>query len=232
MKTYAEITAELSAMKDETYRVFNERIVNIPAGSSIGVRTPMLRAYGKQLIKEEGFGLDVLLAFPNDLFEIRLLKCFAVGMVKMPFEEKILYIERCLPVIDGWAVCDLFCSTLKEVKKHRAAFLPYIETYVAEGSEFSQRFGYIMLLGCYMQAEYLPVIFRLLDGAKSEYYYAHMGAAWLLAEVLTRFFEEGVRYLQKGALAQKSKKKAVQKARESFRVSEEQKNYLKDLKIC
>lgn len=135
----------------------------------------MLRAYGKQLIKEEGFVLDALLAFPDDLFEVRLLKCFVVGMVKMPFEEKISYIERCLPVIDGWAVCDLFCSTLKEVKKHRAAFLPYIETYVAEGSEFSQRFGYIMLLGCYMQAEYLPVIFRLLDGAKSEYYYAHMG---------------------------------------------------------
>ena len=56
MKTYAEITAELSAMKDETYRVFNERIVNIPAGSSIGVRTPMLRAYGKQLIKKRASG--------------------------------------------------------------------------------------------------------------------------------------------------------------------------------
>ena len=232
MKTYTEILAELSAMKDETYRVFNERIVNIPAGSSLGGRTPRLRAPGQQLGEEGGVVLDALLAFPDDLFEIRLLKCFAVGMVRMPFEEKISYIERCLPVVDGWAVCDLFCSTLKEVKKHRAAFLPYIETYVAEGSEFSQRFGYIMLLGCYMQAEYLPAIFRLLDGAKSEHYYAHMGAAWLLAEVLTRFFAEGVRYLQKGALAQKSKKKAVQKARESFRVSEEQKNYLKDLKIC
>ena len=232
MKTYTEILAELSAMKDETYRVSTERNENIPADSCHGVRPPRRRAYGKQLIKEEGFVLDALLAFPDDLFEIRLLKCFAVGMVRMPFEEKISYIERCLPVVDGWAVCDLFCSTLKEVKKHRAAFLPYIETYVAEGSEFSQRFGYIMLLGCYMQAEYLPAIFRLLDGAKSEHYYAHMGAAWLLAEVLTRFFAEGVRYLQKGALAQKSKKKAVQKARESFRVSEEQKNYLKDLKIC
>ena len=232
MKTYTEILAELSAMKDETYRVFNERIVNIPAGSSLGGRTPRLRALGKQLNKKKGFVFGAVLPFPDDLFEIRLLKCFAVGMVRMPFEEKISYIERCLPVVDGWAVCDLFCSTLKEVKKHRAAFLPYIETYVAEGSEFSQRFGYIMLLGCYMQAEYLPAIFRLLDGAKSEHYYAHMGAAWLLAEVLTRFFAEGVRYLQKGALAQKSKKKAVQKARESFRVSEEQKNYLKDLKIC
>ena len=128
MKTYTEILAELSAMKDETYRVFNERIVNIPAGSSLGVRTPRLRAYGKQLIKEEGFVLDALLAFPDDLFEVRLLKCFAVGMIKLPLEEKILYIERCLPVIDGWAVCDLFCSALIEVKKHRASFLLYIAT--------------------------------------------------------------------------------------------------------
>ena len=232
MMTYEQLLAALAEKKDETYRQFNERIVNVPAGTSIGVRTPLLRAFGKELVKGEGFDLDALLAFPNDVFEVRLLKCYAVGYKKMPFAEKVRYIEACLPVIDGWAVCDLFCSALKEVKKHRAAFLPYIEKYVAEGSEFSQRFGYIMLLGCYMEEEYLPVIFRLLDGAKSEYYYAHMGAAWLLAEVLTRFFEEGVRYLQEGALAQKSKKKAVQKARESFRVSEEQKNYLKDLKIC
>ena len=68
MKTYAEITAELSAMKDETYRVFNERIVNIPAGSSIGVRPPMLRAHGQQLIQEEGFRLGAPPALPNDLF--------------------------------------------------------------------------------------------------------------------------------------------------------------------
>lgn len=231
MKTYEQIVAELTAYKDEAYRQFNERIVNIPAGTSIGVRTPALRDYGKKLVRGENFDLDALLVFPNDIFEVRLLKCFAVGYQKMPFETKIAYIDRCIPVIDGWGVCDLFCSTLKEVKKHRAEYLPYIERYIARGSEFSQRFGYIMLLGCYMEEDYLPVIFRLLNEAKSEYYYTHMGAAWLLAEVLTHYFEAGVQYLQTGALVARSKKKAIQKACESFRVSDEQKKYLKNLKI-
>ena len=230
MKTYDEITAELSAMKDETYRVFNERIVNIPAGSSLGVRTPLLRAYGKRLIKEEGFRLDALLAFPSDLFEMRLLKCFAVGMVRMPFEEKILYIERCLPVIDGWAVCDLFCSVLKEVKRHREEFFPQLSRYVGQGTEFSQRFAYVLLLGCYMDEAWLPAIFSLLDRARTEFYYTHMGAAWLLAEVFVKFFDRGVAYCGVTALSPKTCNKAIQKACESFRLRDEQKIFLKSLK--
>ena len=66
MKTYEELLADLAAMKDERYRVFNERIVNVPAGSSVGVRTPLLRDYGKKLVKGDGFDLDLLLSFPND----------------------------------------------------------------------------------------------------------------------------------------------------------------------
>lgn len=230
MKEYEEILAELSAMKDEKYRLFNERIVNIPAGSSVGVRTPLLRDYGRRLVKEEGFDLDDLLAFPNDVFEVRLLKCFAVGNCKMPFARKMKYIEKCVPVIDGWAVCDLFCSTLKEVKKHREAFLPEIKKYVGQGTEFSQRFGYIMLLGCYMEREYLADIFALLGQARTEFYYTHMGAAWLIAEVLVKFYEEGVAYLQSCTLDAKTVNKAIQKARESYRLTEVQKNYLKSLK--
>lgn len=68
MKSYAEVIAELAAMRDEKYRAFNERIVNIPQGTSVGVRTPLLRDYGKGLVKGEGFDLDALLAFPNDVF--------------------------------------------------------------------------------------------------------------------------------------------------------------------
>lgn len=230
MKSYEDIVAELSALKDEKYRVFNERIVNIPAGTSIGVRTPLLRDFGKKLVSGAGFDLDGLLSFPNGIFEIRLLKCFAVGYTKMPFSEKVEYIERCVPIIDGWGVCDLFCSTLKEVKKHRKEFLPEIKKYVAEGTEFSQRFGYIMLLGCYMEREYLPEIFALLADAKTQYYYTHMGAAWLIAEVLVKFYEEGVEYLKNCPLCAKTVNKAIQKARESYRLSEEQKNYLKFLK--
>ena len=230
MKSYAEVIAELAAMRDEKYRAFNERIVNIPQSKIVGVRMPLLRDYGKGLVKGEGFDLDALLAFPNDVYEIRLLKCFAVGYTKMSFPEKVKYIERCVPFIDGWAVCDLFCSTLKEIAKHREEFLPHIEAYIALGTEFSQRFGYILLLGCYMAEEYLPRIFTLLEQAHTQYYYTHMGAAWLIAEVLVKFYERGVSFLQTTALDAKTVNKAIQKARESYRLTDEQKNFLKLLK--
>ena len=96
--TYEGILSELGAMKDEKYRQFNERIVNIPAGSSIGVRTPLLRAYGKELVRREDFSLDELLRFPGGVFEVRLLKCFCVGYKKMPFAEKRVYIEAAFPL--------------------------------------------------------------------------------------------------------------------------------------
>ena len=230
MITYEETLAELSAMKDEKYRIFNERIVNVPAGTSIGVRTPLLRDYAKKFVKRKDFSFAELFSWPNGLYEIRLLKCLCVGYAKAPFAEKEALIEKCLPVIDGWGVCDLFCATLKEIEKHRKEFLPNIERYIAMGAEFSQRFGYILLLGCYMEEGYLPVVFRLLGEAKTEYYYTYMGAAWLLAEVLVKFYDAGVRYLKEGALDGRTKNKAIQKARESFRLTDEQKNYLKSLK--
>lgn len=230
MITYEETLAELSAVKDEKYRIFNERIVNVPAGTSIGVRTPLLRDYAKKFVKREDFSFAELFSWSNGLYEIRLLKCLCVGYAKVPFAEKEALIEKCLPVIDGWGVCDLFCATLKEIEKHRKEFLPNIERYIAMGAEFSQRFGYILLLGCYMEEEYLPVIFRLLGEAKTEYYYTYMGAAWLLAEVLVKFYDAGVRFLKEGTLDGRTKNKAIQKARESFRLTDEQKNYLKSLK--
>lgn len=156
MITYEETLAELSAMKDEKYRIFNERIVNVPAGTSIGVRTPLLRDYAKKFVKRKDFSFAELFSWPNGLYEIRLLKCLCVGYAKVPFAEKEALIEKCLPVIDGWGVCDLFCATLKEIEKHRKEFLPNIERYIAMGAEFSQRFGYILLLGCYMEEGYLP----------------------------------------------------------------------------
>lgn len=230
MRTYQQIIAELTALKDEKYRVFNERIVNVPAGTSIGVRTPLLRGYAKKFVAEKDFSFEDLFTWSNEVYEIRLLKCLCVGYAKIPFAEKRILIGRMLPVIDGWAVCDLFCSTLKEVKRHREEFFPDVERFVSMGTEFSQRFGYIMLLGCYMEERYLPEIFRLLREADTQYYYTYMGAAWLLAEVLVRFYEAGVRYLKEGPLDGRTKNKAIQKARESFRLTEEQKNYLKSLK--
>lgn len=230
MKSYAQILQDLREMKDEKFRIFNERIVNISSGSSIGVRTPYLREYAKKFVQEAEFDFEELFSFPNDVFEIRLLKCLCVGYAKQSYEMLVKNIARCVPVIDGWAVCDLFVSTLKVLKKHRKEFLPELKKYAADKTEFSQRFALIVLLSCYMDEEYLPIIFGVLDEADTQYYYSHMGAAWLLAEVLVRFYDAGVRYLKEGMLDSKTKNKAIQKARESYRLTVDQKNSLKSLK--
>ena len=230
MKTYEQVLEELRERKDEKFRLFNERIVNVPSGSSIGVRTPLLRAYAKEFLKQEDFSFDALFSFPNEIYEIRLLKCLCVGYAKVPYARLVSLIRRCVPILDGWAVCDLFCSTLKVFKKHREEFLPEIQKYLDRGTEFSQRFALILLLGCYMEKSCLPVIFRALDTVDTRPYYTYMGAAWLLAEVLVKFYEDGVQYLKTGMLDARTKAKAITKARESFRLTQEQKNFLKSLK--
>lgn len=97
--------------------------------------------------------------------------------------------------------------------------MPHIEAYIARGTEFSQRFGYILLLGCYMAEEYLPRIFSLLEQAHTQYYYTHMGAAWLIAEVLVKFYECGVSFLQTTALDAKTDQQSHPEARESYRLT-------------
>ena len=172
----------------------------------------------------------LLLFMPNRYFEIRVLKCLCVGSFKVPYEVLCQNIARVMPVVDGWAVCDAFCSSLRGIRQHKEKFYQEIEHYIRQGSEFSQRFAYRMLLGYYMEKSYLPKIFTCLDQAHTQYYYTHMGAAWLIAEVLVCFFEEGVSYLKNGTIEGKTKNKAIQKARESDRLTIEQKNYLKSLK--
>ncbi len=227
---YEELLDSLRAQSDEKFRVFNERIVNVEPGKSIGVRIPLLRAEAKRLVKREDFSLEELFCFPDEYFEVRVLKCLCAAYARMTFAQRVGTIRRCLAFVDGWAVCDVFCSALNEVEKHRGEYLEEIRGFILQGTEFSQRFGYVMLLGHYMQEEYLGEIFALLDKADTEHYYTMMGAAWLLAEVLVKFYERGVAYLKEGGLAANAKRKAIQKACESYRIDGEQKIYLKSLK--
>ena len=230
MRPYEQIVAELSALADERYRPFNERVANIPAGSSLGVRMPALRAFGKALVREEGFDLSAFLDYPQNVYEVRLLQGYAAASVKMPFVKRMEAVARFVPAIDGWSVCDFFCSCLKDVKRHRGEMFPYLACCVESGREFFQRFAYVLLLGCYMDEAWLPAVFSLLDKVRGELYYAHMGAAWLLAEVLVKFYERGVNYLAGCPLEGKTVNKAIQKARESFRLTQRQKDALLSLR--
>lgn len=230
MKRYEEILKDFMALRDEKYRVFNERIANIPEGTSLGIRIPALRKYAKNLINETGFDFETLFSFPEDIFEMRILKCLCVGYAKEPYEEKVSLINACVPRIQSWAECDVFVSTLKDLKKYCMDYRQDILGFAESAEEFTQRYALVILLSCYMRKEYLSTIFYVLGLVNTDLYYVHMGAAWLLAEVLVKFYEEGVTYLKEGSLAVKTKNKGIQKALESRRLTVEQKKYLKSMK--
>ena len=106
-----------------------------------------------------------------------------------------------------------------------------MEEFFAQGWEFYQRCVLTTLLGYYTEEKYLPLISEYLKRADTDLYYVHMAAAWLTAEVLVKHYEQGLEILKGGSLPPKTHNKAIQKAKESFRITEEQKGYLESLKI-
>lgn len=222
MLTYEKMLERLKSFEDETYRAFHKKLLHNEAVNVIGVRMPILR----KLAKEWAGEWREILAFPDEYYEVTLLKCLCVG--KLPFREFCENVNRVVPLLDNWATCDCFDAPC--IAKNRQAFVPYIRNFLADGREFVVRYGLVTLLHYYVEEEYLPLIFESVEGCGAEQYYVMMGAAWLVAEVLVKHFEAGVQFLGKGTLPKSTHNKAIQKARESFRLTAEQKARLNAMK--
>ena len=223
MITYEEVLARLTALKDDSYAAFHSKLLKNDNVRLIGVRTPALRALAKEWRGEA----DTFLTFPDEYYEITFLKCALVGMLK--YEEFIERVDEVVPLIDNWATCDMFTAPC--VKKHREAFLPFIKRYLQSDREFTVRYGLVMLLHYYVEEKYLPLIFESVRNLKRKDYYIMMGAAWLIAEVLVKYYKEGTRFLEEGCMPKTMHNKAIQKACESYRISDEEKASLKLFKL-
>ena len=222
MITYEEVLARLFAHRDEKYAAFHFGLLKNENVHLIGVRTPDLRKLSKEWKGEA----DNFLSFPDEYYEVTFLKCALVGM--LPYTDFVTRVDRVVPLLDNWATCDMFTAPC--VKKHRGEFLPFIKKYLQSDKEFTVRYGLVMLLHYYVEEEYLPLIFESVRELKREEYYIMMGAAWLIAEVLVKHYDEGVRFLQESKCHKVMHNKAIQKACESFRISQQQKVFLKSLK--
>lgn len=218
---YSAFVHELYALREEEFAVFQEKIIRPRALKIIGVRTPELR----KLVKKYRRETDALFSFPDEYYETVFLRLNVAAL--LPYTEFLSRLDACVRSIENWALCDTFKPRCLE--RHTDDFLPYIEKYLL-GGEFSQRFSLVTLLSFYMKEEYLPVIFDALQRCDTAFYYTYMGAAWLLAEVLVKFYEEGKTFLQKNLLDVRTHNKAIQKARESFRLTTAQKEQLSGLK--
>lgn len=219
---YEELLSELFSLSEPTYRDFHRSLLKNDAVNVMGVRIPSLRALARRFKGSE----DELMSFPDEWYEVTFIKLAAVAA--MPYDEFCQRVERCVDLIDNWATCDGF--TARCIARRRDDFIPYIKKFLSSPKEFYQRYALTTLLSFYVDKSYLPLIFSCCRSADTSMYYVHMAVAWLMAEVLAKHFDEGVQFLKQEFLTPSTHNKAISKARESYRLTPEQKIYLKNLK--
>ena len=218
---YPQLLAQLNELSDPEYRSFHKKLLNNPSVNVLGVKVPQLRKLARQFC-----GDNQIFFFPDDYYEVTFIK-LTVASLKS-FDEFIALSDMCVSLIDNWATCD--CFKAKCISAHRQEFLTYIEKYLLDEREFVKRFALTTLLDFYVTEEYLETIFSALARVDTRQYYVHMAAAWLIADVLVKFYDRGLSFLKECRLDRLTHNKAISKARESLRLSSAQKNNLNNLK--
>lgn len=223
---YETLRTRLADLAEDEYRIFVKKGVptNYPL---LGVRVPHLRQIAAEII-ENGQAEDFL-SHESQSFEE--LDIYGMVIAALPYEEMLTHLDTFVPLIDNWAICDNFVSSLKSVAKHRADFLNIIYKLLPE-PEFSTRVALVCLKCYYIMPDYLAVIFdRIIATKDREEYYIQMAIAWLIAECFIKFPNETWDFLATKILPKWTQNKAISKIRDSYRVDRELKDQLLALKI-
>lgn len=244
------ICDRLFQFQDFEYRDFQSKLVpNISRDTMIGVRTPALREVAKEVFNSSefakvgakkkskdvvsgGFSSEEVSAFlsqlPHKYFEENLVHFFVVSMIK-DFETCVREVERFLPFVDCWPVCDQ--SSPKIFKKNREKLLPFVKKWISSDHVYTARYGIRILMNEYLDEDFKPEYFDLVFAKSDDDYYLKMMVAWYFATALAKQYDAALPIIESHRLEPWTHNKAIQKALESFRVSDEHKEHLRGLKV-
>jgi 3-methyladenine DNA glycosylase AlkD len=222
-----DIRARLFALADEPYGDFTARLIPTADRSRIiGVRTPALRALAKELSgkpETEAF----LAALPHEYHDENQLHAMLISGEK-DFRRALDEVNAFLPWVDNWATCDQLSP--RAFKKHRAELLPEISRWISSGETYTVRFAVGMLMAHFLDEDFRPEYLAAAAGVQSREYYVNMMRAWYFATALAKQYDAAEAYLRDGRLDEWTHNKTIQKAVESYRISDERKEYLKTLR--
>jgi 3-methyladenine DNA glycosylase AlkD len=222
-----EITTKLFSLQDTAYRDFQVKLIpGMDAQKEIGVRTPELRKLAKELAKREDIR-EFLNDLPHQYFDENQLHAFILSGEK-DFEKCMEDLERFLPYVDNWATCDQ--TSPKVFRKHRKELLDAIRRWIESDHPYTVRFAIKMLMEHFLDEDFDPAYPEMVAEVRSEEYYIRMMIAWYFATALAKQYEAVLPYLEQKKLDVWTHNKTIQKAVESYRITEEQKIYLKSLK--
>lgn len=221
------IQEKLFALRDETYAEMQRSIVpNIEKDSIIGVRIPAIRQLAKELSEDEAS--EFLSRLPHRYYDENIIHAALICRIKS-FDKALCETERFLSYIDNWAVCDALSPVA--FKKSPERLLPKIREWMGSGMPYTVRFGIGMLMRYFLDERFSPEYLHEVAKIRSDEYYVKMMQAWFMATALAKQYDETLKIFKARELDPWVHNKSIQKARESFRVPLEHKNYLNTLKI-
>ena len=223
-----DLHKKLYELQDLKYRDMQVKIIpNIDPESVIGVRTPELKAMAKEMLKAGDY-MAFLGKLPHKYFEENQLHAFIISGIK-DMDVCMEELEKFLPYVDNWATCDQMSP--KIFKKHREILLIHIKKWITSGKTYSVRFGVGMLMEHFLDEDYDSKYPEMVAKLRSKEYYVNMMIAWYFATALAKQYESILPYIEEKRLDDWTHNKAIQKSVESRRITEEQKTYLKFLKV-
>ena len=222
-----DIRKELKKLQDKGYREMQVTIIpTIDADSIIGVRTPALRQLAKEFSKREDVS-EFLSDLPHKFFEENQLHAFILSGMK-DAESCIKLVDEFLPYVDNWATCDQMSP--KVFKKHKKLLLEYVDKWIRSDHTYVKRFAIGMLMEHFLDEDFKTSYLTKVSKIRSEEYYVNMMIAWYFATALAKQYEDTLPFIEKQKLDKWTHNKSIQKAVESYRITPEQKEYLKTLK--
>lgn len=222
-----EIISRLLSLRDPDNAAFQQKLTpGLDAEVFLGVRVPLLRKLAAELTKN-GLREPFLDELPHFYYEENLLHSILLSREK-DFRVCMERIEAFLPYIDNWAVCDTLRP--KVFARHRAVLLPAVKAWIRSSEAYTVRFGLDTLMSEYLDEDFSPELPELAASVESEEYYVRMMVAWYFATALAKQWDAVIPYMEQRRLCQWTHRKTIQKATESFRITEEQKSYLRSLR--
>ncbi len=227
------IEKQLIEFSDADFLEFSKStgIANGESKDALGIRLPILRKFAKDLMKK--YELDYLLENINEnYYEEVMLKGMLIASKKdLSWERLEQYILCYVPKITDWALCDTFCSGLKISKKYLDKIWRLIKKYLKSNEEFEVRFALVMILNYFLLDEYIDEVFKIINKVKLDKYYVKMANAWLISYGAIKYFDMTYNFLkEESKLDAWTHNKGIQKSIESFRLTKEQKEMLRELK--
>lgn len=223
-----KVQKQLFELQDLKYRDFHAKLMpTIDKEKVIGVRTPVLRSYAKQFGKIEE-AKEFMKVLPHKYYEENNLHGMLLEQIK-DYDELIIELEKFLPHIDNWATCDLL--SLRIVEKNLEDFLGKINKYIKSDQPYTIRFGISMLMKHYLDDNFKIEYANKVAAVQSEEYYVNMMRAWYFATALAKQYDSIIPFIEEKKLDVWTHNKAIQKSIESYRITPEQKEYLRTLKI-